>query len=371
MTVDRYAAVILAAGLSSRMEEFKPLLSIGGETITDRVISMFLQNDVEVVLVTGWRRDELIAGIEHRDITVVENHNYKSGMFSSVRAGVSHLPPHHRAFFVMPVDIPLVRPTTIKLLQEYAAEHAGKIIHPVFLGNRGHPPLIPPSLVPEIINWQGDGGLKAILDSHSEMNVEVKVPDENILLDVDNREDYTTLLERFRRYDIPTEQECMAIMDIAGTPDKIRRHCQKVTGVAVAIAEALSAVGMEVGVEAIRTASILHDIAKGQPEHDIAGGRMLSGMGFVRIGDIVAMHTDLAGSETTASIEAKIVYLADKFVGDEELVSIEERYNSAAEKYGAKPEIADKIERYKQQALSVKEEVKALLGYSPDRIIFS
>ena len=97
---------------------------------------------------------------------------------------------------------------------------------------------------------------------------------------------------------------------------------------------------------------------------------MLGDVGFARIGDIVAMHTDLADGETTASLEAKIVYLADKFVRDEELVSIEERYHSAGEKYGMIPEIADKIRQYKKHALSVKEEVKTLLGYSPNRIVF-
>jgi len=370
MTASRYAAVVLAAGLSSRMEEFKPLLSMGEETITDRVISAFLQNGVEVVLVTGWRQDELIAGIKHRDITVAENHHYNTGMFSSTRAGVSHLNPEHRAFFVMPVDIPLVRTATIKLLLERAAEHDSKIIHPVFLGKRGHPPLIPCSLVPEITEYQGDGGLKAVLDSHAEMKVEVKVPDENILLDIDNQEDYTAALERFRRYDIPSEQECLAIMDITETPDNVRRHCRKVAGVAAAIAEALSAAGREVDIKAVQVAAVLHDIAKGQPEHDITGGRMLGNFGFIRIGDIVALHTDLGDSETTASLEAKTVYLADKFVRDDELVTIEERYNSAAEKYGMIPETAAKIQAYRQQALRIKEEIKTLLGYSPDRIVF-
>ena len=365
-----YAAIVLAAGLSSRMEGFKPLLSIDGETITDRVIATFLNNGVEVLLVTGWRQDELIAGIKHRDITVVTNPDYASGMFSSVRAGVSHLLPTHRAFFIMPVDIPLVRPTTIKLILDSAAEHPTKIVYPIFSGIRGHPPLIPSSLIPEIINWQEDGGLRAVLDSHSEINLEVKVPDENILLDIDNQEDVTALLERFRRYDVPTEKECKAILDIAGTAENIRRHCCKVAGVAVDIAEALAIAGRRVDIEAVRAASILHDIAKGQPEHDITGGQMLGNIGFARIGDIVAIHTDLAVGKTTASLEAKIVYLADKFVRDEELVSIEERYHSAEEKYGMIPEIADKIQQYKQRALSVKKEVETLLGYSPDKIIF-
>jgi molybdenum cofactor cytidylyltransferase len=93
------AAIVLAAGFSSRMEEFKPLLSVGGETITDRVISTFLSNGVEVLLVTGWRQDELAAGIKNRDITIVENPDYERGMLSSVQAGVKRLNSSHRSFF--------------------------------------------------------------------------------------------------------------------------------------------------------------------------------------------------------------------------------------------------------------------------------
>jgi molybdenum cofactor cytidylyltransferase len=369
MNTRHYAAIILAAGFSSRIREFKPLLQVGGETITDRIISTFLSNNIDVLLVTGWRRDELIGGIKHRDITIVENPEYESGMFSSIRKGVSRLLPAHRAFFIMPVDIPLVRPETIKFLIDINAEHPGKIIYPVFDSVRGHPPLIPSSLVSEIVGWQKDGGLKAIFGLYPELNMEVRVPDGNILLDIDNKEDYEALLERYRQYDIPTERECKVLLDIAGTPDIIRRHCRKVAGVAVAIAEALTLAGKGVDIEAVRTASILHDIAKGQQKHDITGGQILRNSGFKKIGDIVAVHHNLSG-DAVITLEAKIVYLADKFVQGEELVSVEERYNLAQEKHGMIPEAAKKMHQRKNQALTVKKELETMLGYSLDSVIF-
>ncbi|MFA5317449.1 MAG: NTP transferase domain-containing protein, partial [Dehalococcoidales bacterium] len=64
MKPNRFAAIILAAGLSRRMGQFKPLLLIGGETITDRVASLFLENGVDVILVTGWQGNSLIDGIK-------------------------------------------------------------------------------------------------------------------------------------------------------------------------------------------------------------------------------------------------------------------------------------------------------------------
>jgi len=367
---NRFAAIILAAGLSRRMGQFKPLLLIGGETITDRVASLFLENGVDVILVTGWQGNSLIDGIKSRDITVVENPDYKKDMFSSVRVGISRLQPAHQAFFVMPVDIPLVRAATIKRILDVATEHPGKIIQPVFRGTRGHPPLIPSSLVPVIMDWRKSGGLKAVLRAHSEALIEVMVPDENILLDADNRDDFTAHLERFRHYEIPSDCECAALMDIAGTPDNVQRHCRKVAEVAIGIAESLIAAGQNVNVGMVRAASVLHDITKGHQEHASSGGWLLKASGFEKVGAIVAAHTDLKAGESAESLESKIVFLADKFVRDEEIVSIRERYRSAMEKYVAIPEVAGKILKWESHCLMVKEEIEKLLGHSLDEIVF-
>ena len=150
MKSGRYAAIILAGGLSTRMRQFKPLLPLGEGTITDRVIATFLSCDIDVILVAGNRQDELQKGIKKWDITIIENPDYTKGMFSSIQAGTRLLQPSHRAIFVMPVDIPLVRSSTIKRLLDVAEEQPDSIIFPVFDKKRGHPPLIPSSLIPEL-----------------------------------------------------------------------------------------------------------------------------------------------------------------------------------------------------------------------------
>jgi molybdenum cofactor cytidylyltransferase len=196
----RYAALVLAGGLSTRMKEFKPLLPLGGATVTDHVIDTFLSEGVDVLLVVGYRGDDIAAGIKKRDITVIYNPDYERGMFSSIQAGVGRLQPAHRGFFVLPVDIPLVRPATIRKLMEAAGENPEKVIYPVFGGKRGHPPLVPSGLAPAILGWQGRGGLKVVLASREDLALEVPVADSFILFDVDTPEDYRQLLERFRRH---------------------------------------------------------------------------------------------------------------------------------------------------------------------------
>jgi CTP:molybdopterin cytidylyltransferase MocA len=198
MNSGRFAAVILAAGLSTRMKEFKPLLLLGNATVTDHVTGTFIKSGIAVYLVTGYRGEELKAGIKKHEITIINNPDYEKGMLSSVQAGVRQMPPGYQAFFVLPVDIPLVKPETIKQLMDTGDENPGKIIYPVYNGERGHPPLIPSRLIPEILAWNKDGGLKAILDLHADLAEDLPVKDKFILFDIDTREDYKELLKQYR-----------------------------------------------------------------------------------------------------------------------------------------------------------------------------
>jgi CTP:molybdopterin cytidylyltransferase MocA len=193
----KFFAVILAAGFSSRMQQFKPLLKLGDETVAGRVISLFRQNGVDVRLVTGWQRDKLLAGINTRDISIIDNPDYRQGMFSSVQAGLQSGGSGYDAFFIMPVDIPLVKPSTVKLLMDEYSRNPGKIIYPLFRKERGHPTLIPAGLVPVILAWKKEGNLKEILDSYPDLSLEVEVADINILCDIDTPEDYEKLLRNF------------------------------------------------------------------------------------------------------------------------------------------------------------------------------
>ena len=365
------AAIILAAGFSSRMEPFKPLLPAGSETITDRIITTFLRKGIEVYLVVGWRQDELKAGIKNYDITFVENRDYAKGMFTSVQAGLRALQANHKAFFIMPVDIPLVRPFTIKQLSEASENQPDKIIYPVFRKMRGHPTLIPVKLVPFILKWEKEGGLKAFLDTHEAMASEVPVPDSNILFDVDTPEDYRLLKERLQHDEIPTEDECEAILsDICSVPQNVRSHSLKVAEIAQMIGQALLKAGQKPDLTVIRAAALLHDIARGQTNHDATGARMLEEMGFTLIGDIVSHHIDLPEDNSSVSLESRVVYLADKFVQGEAVVPVEERFQSAISRFGGTSEVETKILRRKQQALSMKAEFEAIIGRKLDTIIF-
>jgi molybdenum cofactor cytidylyltransferase len=360
------AAIVLAGGFSSRMRQLKTLLPLGKTTVTDHIISTFLKVHVDIFLVVGYRRYDIIKGIKNKNIKIIYNPDYKHGMFSSVQAGIRCLQPMHRAFFILPVDIPLVRPATIRRLIDTAGENPGRIIYPVFRGKRGHPPLIPSGLIPVILGWEKSGGLKAVLKSQEKLALEIKVPDSTILFDIDTPDDYTALLKRYQHYEVPTDEECDVILnDVCKVAPERIRHCRKVARVAVAIGKALDAAGHKVDIEIIRTAAVLHDITKGQRKHDITGGEILRELGFGKAGDVVAVHSTLADGDLSQPLEAKAVYLADKLVAGEKLVSIEERYYHP----DFAPEVQAKVLERREVARNVKRELEELIGRPLESVI--
>ncbi len=360
-----YAAVVLAAGYSRRMEQFKPLLTIGGDTITDRVISLFADNGISVILVTGWRQNELLKGIKHQDILVAENPDFKEGMFSSIQTGIKVLSSDYWGFFIMPVDIPLVRPFTVRRLLSAAVDNPENIIFPQYAGKRGHPVLIPSSLIPDILEWEGIEGMKSFLDFHNESFLFVNVPDRYILQDLDTPQEYSAMSEGWNKHEIPDDEESRVILeDICRTPGDTRSHCRKVAEVAQEIGQGLIRCGYTLDLDLIRAAAALHDIAKKSRDHDLAGGQLLREMGFGATGDIVAQHTDIPEK---ASMEAKVVFLADKLVKGDKRVTVEERYQAAREHFGETPEIASLIEKRRQRALAVKQELENILGFSVEK----
>lgn len=184
------SAVIIAAGFSSRMHDFKPLLALSDKTVLETTVSTFTEAGIQdIVVVVGHKQELLIPLIEALGLKWVINHNYEYGMFSSIQTGIRSIDPNSRAFFMMPVDVPLVRPDTIKQLMSAYDDQGMDVMYPSFDGRRGHPPLITSRLIPELISSDDQGGLKQFLESHGKPSYLV-VSDPGILIDIDTEEAY-------------------------------------------------------------------------------------------------------------------------------------------------------------------------------------
>jgi molybdenum cofactor cytidylyltransferase len=188
-------AFILAAGFSSRMETFKPFLPLDGSLMIERTIASFLRaglNDVRVVI--GYRAGELIPVLIRLGVRPIVNKDYPSGMYSSIQAGVQTLKKEDVAFFLLPGDIPLIRPETLsEMVLVFWQEDAG-ILYPTFKGRRGHPPLISARYRDLILSMKPPGGLRSVLANHERDAIEIEADDSGILIDLDTPQDYRRIL---------------------------------------------------------------------------------------------------------------------------------------------------------------------------------
>jgi molybdenum cofactor cytidylyltransferase len=187
-------AVILAAGYSSRMGAFKPLLPFGASTVLERSIDLFRAAGIDDIrVVVGHRADELLPLLTCLKVQPLLNARYAEGMFSSVVTAAASLEAECEAFLLLPVDLPLVRPESVAMLLRAWESAAGGILYPTCRGRRGHPPLLATSYREAILAWPGDGGLSALLKQYQEDAASIETGDEGILLDMDTPEDYERL----------------------------------------------------------------------------------------------------------------------------------------------------------------------------------
>ena len=188
------SAILLCAGESSRMGDFKPLLPLGTETVIGRCVRSLGALCNNIVVVTGKRADEvekelfsLFPDTGSGALRCVRNERYAfTDMLCSIRLGLSALPFCDR-FFLMPADMPLIGQETFLALLEQGGD--ADAVFPSYRGRRGHPVLIRSSLIPAILSYRGEDGLRGFFGTITNQKT-VEVGDEGILLDLDTQGDY-------------------------------------------------------------------------------------------------------------------------------------------------------------------------------------
>ncbi len=187
-------AILLAAGLSSRMGRAKLALDLGGRTVFERSLSALLDSPADRILVVQPAAG--VPGVPATDrVQVVTNPHAEEGMASSIRAGMAALPEGTRAVLIALADKPLLKAETVTLLINRFHRGDEPIVYPTFQGSQGHPVLLESELFAELEQLEGDSGAKSLLRKFVDRAVEVETDDAGILLDIDTPEDYAKCLK--------------------------------------------------------------------------------------------------------------------------------------------------------------------------------
>ena len=186
-------ALIVAAGMSKRMGEFKPMLSIGSISVAQRVVATLSQAGVsKIVMVTGYNAIMLERHLSGNGIIFLRNEAYETTqMFDSVKIGLSYLQGKCDTVLFTPVDVPLFTAKTVKTILDSGAPLAV----PMCEGKQGHPILIANDLIPEILEDSGEMGLKGAMDRCSVPLLRINVEDFGTIHDADTPEDFSALVK--------------------------------------------------------------------------------------------------------------------------------------------------------------------------------
>ncbi|MFT6827187.1 MAG: molybdenum cofactor cytidylyltransferase [Roseivirga sp.] len=191
------SAILLAAGLSSRMEGSNKLLLPWNETtlIEHMLSQVLLSNVAEVVLVLG-RDADLIKNLvgTHPKLKIVENHQYESGMTSSIQEGVKKAKGN--AYMICLSDMPFLNPSDYNvLIHNYQSffNALKDIILPQYEGKKANPVIFNAGYKNAILNHKETNGCSGIVKQQMDRVIPFEAGNNHFILDIDTFSDYQKL----------------------------------------------------------------------------------------------------------------------------------------------------------------------------------
>lgn len=358
------AGLVVAAGMSSRMKAFKPLMKLGEKTLIEHVVDTLREGGAqEIVVVTGNRAVEIEKQLASRNIHFIRNENYAiTSMFQSVKLGLRYLNNRCDEFFFLPGDIPLFKVSSLRAMKKEMSDRKCAVVQPMYNGKHGHPLLFSVDCIKYLLLHDGTMGMKGAMESLTGEKVELILPDKGILMDADTQEDYKVLNAYFLNMKIPEEKVCMEILRYFKADEGTIEHCIAVAELATDIAIRLKNKGHTLNIALVRAGALLHDIARRQNNHAARGSEWLRELGYYEIARIVEEHMDLSEKAVKLLDERAVVYLADKLVIGNQRVSIERRFQRAINRFSEDSDAMDAVKIRMRNANKILKTIEQKIG---------
>jgi molybdenum cofactor cytidylyltransferase len=192
------SAVVLAAGLSTRMGRNKLLLNFKDKPLIARLVDTLLASKIdEVIVVLGHEIEKVRAELQGKPVRLVHNPDYREGLSTSVRTGVDAVSPDADGIMICLADQPLLEPADVnQIVAAFAdAKKVNKsIVVPFFEGERGNPVILDASLRVAILGIVGDVGCKGVIKRYPEKVYALEMENDHVVRDVDDVKAYERLV---------------------------------------------------------------------------------------------------------------------------------------------------------------------------------
>lgn len=168
---------------------------------------------------------------------------------------------------------------------------------------------------------------------------------------------------------IPNTEECSEIWEHYHTPENVRKHCLAVSAQALRIGNVLNQAGCGLNLQMIRSAALLHDVARAKPRHTEEGARILRREGYPELAEIILRHHNLTKGGYEWNVDAEpceteVVYLADKLTKETSTVTLEERFAESRRRCEHQQDSEDALKEHEkrlQEAKLVENKIKKYL----------
>ncbi|HZZ40188.1 MAG TPA: nucleotidyltransferase family protein [Acidobacteriaceae bacterium] len=197
MPETRCAAVVLAAGASTRLGKTKQLIRVGGETLLRRTARLALKAGcAPVTAVLGYEAERLRPEVEALGAAVAVNPQWREGMGASLRCGMEALcarEPRPDRVLLLVCDQPRLTVEHVRALLERHAGGGAAITASLYGGRPGVPAVFAEEVFPELLTSAGDRGAREVIRKDARRVQAVAWPDGEV--DLDRPEDLGRLAQ--------------------------------------------------------------------------------------------------------------------------------------------------------------------------------
>lgn len=359
----KISGLIVVAGLSSRMNDFKPLMEIENKPLIINTINSLRRCGIEDInIVVGYRGNDIEECVKNQNVNIIYNNDYNTFMYDSFKIGLNKIKDNCDGIIFLPGDIGFVSKYTIDLLINEISKKEDKIVYPVYKDKVGHPPVISSQCFDYLLNYNGENGLKGGMDYFERESKIIDTPDKFILYDMDYKEDFYRVKYDFENREVLDDEDCIYLLSYFNVPKPIINHGKKVKEICKDLSNLINDKKNIININLINSASILHDIKRQEKNHSEVGANLLESLGYNQIANVVRSHMKLEKEMEDIINENTILYYGDKLVEEDEFVGLHKRFEEKLNKHKDNKKINKNIIDKYETTLKIKSNIISIIG---------